>query len=96
VGKENVSEGVVGEEWRWCGCVCFGGGGRRGCGWTCGGEGGSRGLRGLEGEGIGISRYKEGTLLIGSAVGALAGYIFAEGNVKTRGWEDERIAASAL
>jgi hypothetical protein len=36
-------------------------------------------------EGIGISRYKEGTLLTGSAIGASADYIFVEGNAKTRG-----------
>ena len=36
-------------------------------------------------EGIGISRYKEGALLTGSAVGAVTDYIFVEGNVKTRG-----------
>lgn len=39
----------------------------------------------LGGEGIGISRYKEGALLTGSAVGAVTDYIFVEGNVKTRG-----------
>lgn len=39
----------------------------------------------LGGEMIGISRYKEGALLTGSAVSAVTDYIFVEGNLKTRG-----------